>query len=231
MTEKQLRNKVVSIMQGWLGWNESNGKHKKIIDIYNSHKPLARGYAVKYTDDWFAAAVSAAFISAGLTDIGPTECSCAQMVTLYKKIGRWMEDERYTPNPGDLILYDWGDNGIGDNTGTPRHVGIVEKVSGGVITAIEGNRNKAVSRRTIAVNGRFIRGYCLPDYAAKVSHSPEICPETASKPTKEIAAAKSFDSSAKKGLKFSVTASALNVRASASSKSKSNILRSIPKGT
>ena len=52
MTEKELRQKVVSIMQSWLGYNETNGSHKRIIDIYNSHKPLARGYAVKYTDEW-----------------------------------------------------------------------------------------------------------------------------------------------------------------------------------
>ena len=74
MTENQLRSHVVSIMKGWLGWSEANGKHKKIIDIYNGHKPLAQGYKVKYTDEWCATTVSAAFIVAGLTDIGFTEC-------------------------------------------------------------------------------------------------------------------------------------------------------------
>ena len=51
MTENQLRSNVVSIMKGWLGWSEANGKHKKIVDIYNNHKPLARGYKVQYTDE------------------------------------------------------------------------------------------------------------------------------------------------------------------------------------
>ena len=49
-TEQELRQSVVSIMQGWIGWSEANGKHKKIIDLYNTQKPLQRGYKVKYTD-------------------------------------------------------------------------------------------------------------------------------------------------------------------------------------
>ena len=38
--------------RSYLGCKEANGSHRKIIDLYNSHKPLARGYAVKYTDAW-----------------------------------------------------------------------------------------------------------------------------------------------------------------------------------
>ena len=36
MTETELRNKVVNVMQGWLGWSEKNGKFKAIIDFYNT---------------------------------------------------------------------------------------------------------------------------------------------------------------------------------------------------
>ena len=52
MTEKELRQKVVDTAVSYLGCKEANGSHRKIIDLYNSHKPLARGYAVKYTDAW-----------------------------------------------------------------------------------------------------------------------------------------------------------------------------------
>lgn len=172
MTETQLRNKVVSIMKGWLGRKEANGTHKPIIDIYNAHKPLARRYKVKYTDEWCATTVSAAFITAGLTDIAPTECSCSRMIALYQAKGRWKEDDAYRPSPGDIIMYDWQDSGKGDNKGNPDHVGIVEKVVGNTITVIEGNKGEAVARRTIAVNGRYIRGYCLPDYKAKAATEP-----------------------------------------------------------
>ena len=159
-----LRTKVVDQMKAWLGCNESDGSHKKIIDIYNSHKPLARGYAVRYTDEWCATTVSAAAINLGYTAIIPTECSCTKMIELLKNLGSWVEADSYVPQPGDIIFYDWDDNGRGDNTGSPDHVGIVEKVSNNTITIIEGNYKNAVTRREIAINGKFIRGYGVPKY-------------------------------------------------------------------
>lgn len=174
MTENQLRSNVVSIMKGWLGWSEANGKHKKIIDIYNNHKPLAQGYKVKYTDEWCATTVSASFIKAGLTDIGFTECSCTRMLDLYKAKGRWQEKDSYVPKIGDLIMYDWKDKGIGDNIGNPMHVGMVSAIDGNDITVIEGNKSESVGYRLMTVNGKYIRGYCLPDYASKATKSPTI---------------------------------------------------------
>lgn len=44
-TELELRNKVVGVMHGWLGYSEANGKFKAIIDLYNTQRPLPRGYA------------------------------------------------------------------------------------------------------------------------------------------------------------------------------------------
>ena len=173
MTENQLRSNVVSIMKGWLGWSEANGKHKKIIDIYNNYRPLARGYKVQYTDEWCATAVSAAFIKAGLTDIGFTECSCNRMIDLYKEKGRWEERDSYVPKIGDIVMYDWQDNGIGNNAGSADHVGLVAAINGTSITIIEGNKNESVSYRSINVNGKYIRGYCLPDYASKASKPVE----------------------------------------------------------
>ena len=174
MTENQLRSNVVSIMKGWLGWSEANGKHKKIVDIYNNHKPLARGYKVQYTDEWCATAVSAAFIKAGLTDIGFTECSCNRMIDLYKAKGRWEERDSYVPKIGDILMYDWQDNGIGDNVGSADHVGLVAAINGTRLTIVEGNKNESVSYRSINANGKYIRGYCLPDYASKASKPVEI---------------------------------------------------------
>lgn len=159
------REKVVAKAKSYLGCKEANGSHKQIIDLYNSHKPLARGYAVKYTDEWCATYVSAVSIACGLTDIMPTECSCSKMVELYKKLGGWKEADTYIPSPGDIIMYDWGDTGIGDNVGNPDHVGIVVSVSGNTMQIIEGNKSEAVAYRTMTVNGKYIRGYCVPKYA------------------------------------------------------------------
>lgn len=169
MNEAQLRQKVVGIMQGWIGCKESDGSHKKIIDIYNAHKPLARGYKVQYTDAWCATGASAAAIVAELTDIIPTECGCNQMIASFAKFGSWVEDDGYVPAPGDYIFYDWQDNGIGDNRGSADHVGIVEKVVGSTITVIECNIKDACGRRNLQVNGRYIRGFGVPKYSSKAT--------------------------------------------------------------
>ncbi len=164
-------NTILTIARGYLGCKESNGSHKKIIDLYNSHKPLARSYKVKYTDSWCATFVSACAIKCGYTDIIPTECSCNQMIKGFQKIGRWCEDDSHVPSPGDVIFYDWQDSGKGDNKGSSDHVGIVEKVEGSTITVIEGNKNDAVGRRKLQVNGRYIRGYGLPKYDANATNT------------------------------------------------------------
>lgn len=160
-------SKVVEQAKAWLGRNEADGSFKVIIDVYNAHSPLARGYKVKYTDEWCATFVSAVAVQLGYTDIIPTECSCSKMIELLKNIGAWNEDDARTPNPGDLMFYDWDDNGIGDNKGSSDHVGIVESVSNGKITVIEGNYSQSVKRRTLSVNGKYIRGYGVPKYDAE----------------------------------------------------------------
>ena len=158
------RDQIIAQARAWLGKKESDGSHREIIDVYNSHKPLARGYAVKYTDAWCATFVSALAIKCGLTDIIPNECGCGQMVTLFQKLGEWVENDAYLPSPGDVIFYDWQDSGSGDNTGWPDHVGIVEAVSGKTLTIIEGNKSDSVSRRSLQVDGKNIRGYGVPKY-------------------------------------------------------------------
>lgn len=167
MTEEQARDKVVKKAESYLGCKESDGSHRKIIDLYNSHKPLARGYAVSYKDAWCATFVSAVAIALGYTDIMPTECGCEEMVRKYQKIGRWVENDAYIPKKGDIAMYDWQDSGKGDCTGEPDHVGIVVAVSGNTIKVIEGNKNDMVEYRNIEVNARYIRGYCTPDYKKK----------------------------------------------------------------
>ena len=160
-------SKVVAQAQAWIGKNEKDGSHKEIIDIYNSHRPLARGVKMQYDWAWCACTVSAVAIKLGYTDIIPTEISCTKMIELFKGIGAWVEDDSYVPKAGDILFYDWDDNGKGDNKGSPDHVGIVEKVSGDTITVIEGNYSNSVKRRTIKVNGKTIRGYGVPKYDAE----------------------------------------------------------------
>lgn len=177
-------SKVVEQAKSWIGCKESNGTHKKIIDIYNAQKPLPVGYKVKYTDAWCATFASAVFVVLKYHDTVPTECSCPRWITLLKKNGMWVEDESVVPKPGWIMFYDWDDSASKvavDNTGSPEHVGIVEKVSGGYITVIEGNYSNSVKRRTIAVNGRYIRGYGVPKYDAE--DGAEAVPEKETVPS------------------------------------------------
>lgn len=168
---KYYRSEIVKQAQAWIGCNEKDGSHKEIIDVYNSHEPLARGYKIGYNGAWCSAFVSAVSIKCGYTEIIPTEVSCYYHIELFKKLGSWVENDNYVPKPGDCILYDWEDTGKGENVGSPNHIGIVEKVVGNTIHVIDGNNsNDAVGRRTVSVGGKYIRGYGVPKYDAD---SPE----------------------------------------------------------
>ncbi len=218
--------------RAWIGCKESDGSHKKIIDVYNYHKPLARSYKVKYTDAWCATFVSACAIKTGMTDIIPTECGCGEMVRLFQKLGEWDENDARVPNPGDIIFYDWQDSGSGDNTGNPDHVGIVEKVSGSTITVIEGNYSDSVKRRTLRVNGRYIRGYGVPKYenatpnTATTPASDNTVNNTAVKKVSTTSYASKRDDSLAGTY---ITTANLYCRNDASTKSKALCI--IPKGT
>ena len=168
------REKIVAQARSWIGCKESDGSHKKIIDVYNSHTPRARGYKLKYTDAWCAGFASACAIACGATDIVPTEVGCQKQIGLFQSKGIWVENDAHIPQPGDYIFYDFQDTGAGDNKGNSDHVGIVEKFVDGVITVIEGNYSNAVKRRTLKVNGKYIRGYGVPKYDAEAPVEAEL---------------------------------------------------------
>lgn len=181
MTEAQAREKVVNIMRSWIGLKRSDRSHAPIIDTYNSRTPRPRGYKVTYTDAYCATTWSAAAIKAGYTDIMPLECSVYYLIEGAKKLGCWVENDAHVPRPGDGICYDWEDGvnyATTDNTGAPDHVGMVESVNGKTITVIEGNMSGGiVGRRTIQVNGRYIRGYITPNYASKATEKAPAAPD------------------------------------------------------
>lgn len=166
---------IIGIMRSWLGYSEANGKYREIVDIYNAYGAThgyPRGYRVPYGVAWCDVTVSAAFIKAGAVDlIGGVECGVEEHVKIFQRNGIWQEDGTVTPEPGWIIVYDWDDN-TQPNNGYADHIGIVESVNGSTITAIEGNCDDSVKRRSIQVGWGYIRGYAIPKYA------------TASKPAK-----------------------------------------------
>ena len=156
---------VLNVMRSWIGYSEANGRYLEILNIYNSHKPLARGYAIKPSDEWCDATVSAAAIKAGAVDLIGTEVGVEKHVDIFKKKGIWIEDGSIKPQAGDIIVFNWDDSSQ-PNDGYSDHIGYVEQVSGNTITCIEGNMSEKVGRRTINVGWGYIRGFARPKYAS-----------------------------------------------------------------
>lgn len=181
---------VLNVMRGWLGFNESNGRFKEIIDLYNSTKPLPRGYAVKYSDEWCDTCVSAAAVKAGCEELIGRECGVEKHIEIFKQKGIWIEDGTITPKPGYVIAYNW-DRSTQPNDGYADHIGYVESVSGSNITVIEGNKGEAVARRVIPVGWGYIRGYAAPKYdAATVTPVPSTAEKSVEDVAKEVLAGK-----------------------------------------
>ncbi|MGI6501236.1 MAG: glucosaminidase domain-containing protein [Anaerostipes sp.] len=173
VTMARSRQAVVDLVTSWHGKNEADGSYKAIIDIYNSYGgSFPRGTKMTYGWAWCACTWSAIAIKLGYTDIMPIEISCYYIIERAKEMGIWQENDGYTPKPGDAVLYDWDDNGNGDCSGTPEHIGTVISVSGGKFVVEEGNMNNRVGTRTMAVNGRYIRGFITPRYTDNAVVSP-----------------------------------------------------------
>lgn len=172
------RKKPVEFLMKYLGIKEKSQQHRQLINIFNNSK-LCKRYNMTDKDSWCATAVSAAFIATGLVDIfNCVECSCNEMINKAKANGIWMENDGFIPQTGDVIMYDWNDNGKGDNKGWPDHVGIVISVENGMITVIEGNKNDTVGLRNIPVDGKYIRGFITPKYKEEAT--------TNNAPSKEV---------------------------------------------
>ena len=162
--EAKLRHIIVSIAIQYLGWAEVNGQDDLLIDKYNDIRPKG-GYKMNHRDAWCAAFVSVVKHEAGYDALIPTECSCQNMIELFKKMGRYQEDGTITPKEGDIIFYNW-DDATQPNDGWSDHVGIVVSVTGKNIRAIEGNASDKVKYRDMPIGWGYIRGYGLPDYSS-----------------------------------------------------------------
>lgn len=169
MSEKAIRQQVAQIALGLLGIREGTKDfEEKIRSVYNSIKPLPFGHKLSKTDPWCAAYVTVVGILAEISDIILPECSCSRMIELYKARGQWMEADGYDGQIGDILMWDWQDDGKGDCTGAPDHVGILVEKDGDNWKVAEGNYDNQVKLRPVRRDQIRIRGWCLPDYAALV---------------------------------------------------------------
>lgn len=168
------RSAVANLVNSWVGKNEADGSYKSIIDLYNSKEPFPRGTKMQYGWAWCACTWSAVAKALGYTAIMPVEISCYYLMEAAKKMGIWVENDGYTPSIGDAVLYDWDDGGAGDDTGTPDHVGTVTYVdrAAGYFVVTEGNASNMVKKRTVSINGRYIRGFITPKYTTMGTPDP-----------------------------------------------------------
>lgn len=165
--ESENRKRMVNTAKSYIGTVGGSSAHSDILHFFNSVKP--QGYTAKKNDPWCSEFVSAIAIQTfGKKDAisyFPLTASCPRMITEARAKGIWVEKDSYKPKTGDFILYDWDDTEPKkDNKNSPDHVGIVEKVKDGTITVIDGNKHDKVARRTLKVNGKYIRGFVTPRY-------------------------------------------------------------------
>lgn len=182
------RQKVVDYANSQVGKKESDGSYKSIIDTYNTlpADQLPRRTRMQYGWAWCACFWSAIAVALKYLAIMPIEISCYYLIEAAKKLKAWQENDAYIPAPGDAVLYDWDDSGQGDNTGNPDHVGAVTYVNtaSGYMVVTEGNYGNAVKKRTISLNGRYIRGFITPRYDDGAIAEPD---KTGGKSISEVA--------------------------------------------
>ena len=158
------KNRVIRAASNLVGTSTGSAAHQRMVEDYNSVKPLPVGYAVKNTDDWCDVFVTVVFQREGLSYLVGRECGVERHIQIFKKLGIWNEDGTTTPQSGDIITFNW-DKDTQQNDGWADHIGIVERVENGWIHTIEGNSSNGVVRRnTYRVGHGNIREFARPHY-------------------------------------------------------------------
>ena len=127
-------------------------------------QPYWSWYGFSSRVEWCACFVSWCANECGYIDAGviPRFSGCVQGSRWFKEQGLW-QDKSYTPNPGDIVFFDWDDPGgySGPQDGVPDHVGIVERVENGRVYTIEGNSGDKCCQRSYPLGYYEIYGYGL----------------------------------------------------------------------
>lgn len=160
-SNSQLDDKTANAGTG--NWTKYARDLDKLRNFYNTAKNGYMWCDVFY--DWlfvkcFGAELGHQMLCQPLNSAG---AGCMFSVQYYKQHGRWITGN---PEPGDQIFFSYA-------PGEYSHTGLVESVSGGVVTTIEGNTSESVGRRSYAVGSSTIAGYGRPrwELAAEVDPS------------------------------------------------------------
>lgn len=138
-------NKLVSLALKELGHKNDGGEK------------FWRWYGFTSRVEWCATFVSYLGHKAGLSF--DKFAYCPTGITNFKLANQWLQGGK-TPKPGNIIFYDWNNDGISD------HVGIVKEAKKGKVYTIEGNTGydptDRVGENSMAIGSSFIMGYGTP---------------------------------------------------------------------
>lgn len=109
--------------------------------------------------EWCACFVSWCANECGYIDNGviPKFAGCVLGSQWFKDRGQWY-DNSYIPKAGDIIFFDW------EQDGTTDHVGIVERVENNTVYTVEGNSGDRCRQNSYAIGSSKIYGYGVPAY-------------------------------------------------------------------
>ena len=124
--------------------------NNNIVEVAKSQVGTTSGskywtwYGFNKKVNWCAIFVSWCANESGMLDDSsvPKFSLCTDGENWYKKNNRW-KDKSYVPMTGNIIFFDWQQDGHTD------HVGIVEKVENGKVFTIEGNSKDEVKEKII----------------------------------------------------------------------------------
>ena len=122
-------------------------------------QPYWSWYGFSGRVEWCACFTSWCADQCGYLESGiiPKFSLCSDGVNWFKGKGQW-QDRNYEPQAGDIIFFDWGNDGSID------HVGIVEKCENGTVYTVEGNSGDACRQQSYPVGSSSIYGYGVPQY-------------------------------------------------------------------
>lgn len=152
----------------YVGVKRGSKKHRDIVKRFNALN-IAGEHATT-NDAWCSIFATVMMHDVGFTsNEAPFDWNCGTMINKAKSRGVWIEADNYKPEVGDLIIYDWNDNGKGENKDGASHIGIVYKVTKKYFFVVEGNKGTTseVGTRQVAINGQFIRGFIHLKHRAK----------------------------------------------------------------
>ena len=133
-----------------LGRNEAKGQDDKYILWYNAEN----GTKFATTVAWCAISASWANRRGGIDKVKyPNFASCSASLKVFEKSGLVRNPKIYKPKSGDLIYFDWNQDGVAE------HVGMVFSYDGKYVETIEGNSSDAVRHKKYLAANKYINKY------------------------------------------------------------------------